>query len=90
MTTRVFKVNLTGHQLRYLLDLADHQDDCEITIWQMDEWIDPETKEVCPAGLYASYTDYLDEGLTYLAPEPVAPSSELNDTPAKVDGLQDV
>lgn len=70
--SRIFRVSLTGYQIKHLLDLADQDDDCELSVGQCDEWIDPDTKEMNPAGLYAWYTDYPDEGLTLLPDLPTA------------------
>lgn len=60
-------ITLTGYQIRTILDMVDAEDEAEITISYID-YDRPcvDSGEVMPAGLYAWFTDYPDEGSLYL------------------------
>lgn len=62
------RITLTARQLRDALTLIGEDkigddDDAEITIKHLDIWIDRETNEPQPAGLYAYLEDYPEFGL---------------------------
>ena len=60
---------LTGYQIKLLASMTDGDDECELGVSQYPESTDEETGETMPAGLYAFYADYLDEGRTFLPAE---------------------
>lgn len=73
-------ITLTAKQLRDALVLVGEavkgaDDDTEITIKHLDAWIDGETKEPQPAGLYAFLEEYPEHGL--YGPLGVDPETDL-------------
>lgn len=63
-------VYLTGYQIKQLAVMAADEDDCSMCVQEYEETIDAEDGEVIPAGLYAYYDEYPDEGRMYLSKEP--------------------
>lgn len=68
---------LTGFQIKNLAVMAADEDECSICIREFEESVDDEDGEKMPAGLYAYYDEYPDEGRIYLPPEPEQPNAEL-------------
>lgn len=66
-------MELTGYQIKCLADFTDGEDIAEIIVEHFEASKDAETGEHMPAGLYAYFTEYPEEGRLYLpeAPEPV-------------------
>jgi hypothetical protein len=65
-------ISLNGYQIRRLWDFVDAEDEAEIEI----EYVDYERPdgnsdgEIMPAGLYAWFRDYPDEGSLWLPETP--------------------
>ena len=64
------QIYLTGFQIKNLAAMTDGDDECELCLQEYPETVDEEDGEIMPAGLYAYYYDYPDEGRTYLPPAP--------------------
>jgi hypothetical protein len=59
-------VNINGFQLRHLADLVDGEDEAEITLGVFEEH-KASNGERMPAGLYAWFSEYPEEGKLWLA-----------------------
>lgn len=70
--------DLTGYQIQRLWDFVDGDVESELSLAYFDEarpdLEDPE--ETMPAGLYAWFTDYPDEGSLWLPESPGKPGAE--------------
>ena len=77
-------IHMTGYQIHRLWDFVDAEPDAQVTLDVFPERPDLETGEKMPAGLYAWFTDYPDEGSIWL------PENEDDhiaiDVPSDVDG----
>lgn len=61
-------VQITGWQVKHLLDFMDGEDEAELTLEHFaEERKDSETGEAMPPGLYAWFTEYPEEGSLLLA-----------------------
>jgi len=81
-------IHINGYQIKRLLDFIDGEDETPLTL----DFVDHERPdgnsndgEIMPAGLYAWFTEYPDEGSLWLpeTPEEHAASVEPPNTSAK-------
>lgn len=67
---------LTGYQIKNLVAMIADDDECELCLQEYPESVDEEDGEIMPAGLYAFYPDYPEEGRIFLSKEPEAPTKQ--------------
>lgn len=72
---------LTGYQIEHLADFVDRERDTELTLAHFPERSPDADGNEMPAGLYAWFTEYPDEGALHLAEQPESP--EKADEPHK-------
>lgn len=66
-------ISLNGYQIRRLLDFVDSEDEAEVEIDYVDHErpdLNSNEGEMMPAGVYAWFRDYPDEGALWLPQTP--------------------
>jgi hypothetical protein len=72
LTLRSLPSELTGYQVEHLADFVDREADAQISVARFDQDRTGSDGERMPAGLYAWFTEYPEEGQVWLpvdAPE---------------------
>lgn len=79
-------LGLNGYQIHRLWDFVDAEPEAEVTLGNFPERADMEDGTKMPAGLYAWFTDYPDEGSIWLPETPDDHMADVEPSTAKIKG----
>lgn len=79
------RIIINGYQIERLRDFVDAEPEAEVTLGAFPERPDMETGEKMPAGLYAWFADYPDEGSIWLPETPEDHMADVEPSQADTD-----